>query len=87
MMLFASCPLQKVFVDNTGEKSQSLLARQRSASCFRVHVKVEFFSMRNYKEVTDVWGTNSISIGDGNNGNGKETRNICLSYWCLTPGR
>ncbi|KAL5106358.1 Regulator of telomere elongation helicase 1 [Taenia crassiceps] len=79
--------LQKVFVDNTGGKSQSLLARQRSASCFRLHVKVEFFSTRNFREVTDAWGDDSISIGEGNNGSGKETKNICLSYWCLTPGR
>ncbi|CUT99326.1 regulator of telomere length splice variant [Echinococcus multilocularis] len=79
--------LQKVFVDNTGGKSSSLLVRQRSASCFRVHVKVEFPSMWNFKEITDVWGRNSISIGDGNSGSGRETKNVCLSYWCLTPGR
>ncbi|VDK33181.1 unnamed protein product [Taenia asiatica] len=79
--------LQKVFVDNSGGKSQSLPARQRSVSCFRVHVKVEFCSVRNFKEATDVWGKNPIPIGDGTNGSGRETKNICLSYWCLTPGR
>ncbi|KAL5967272.1 Regulator of telomere elongation helicase 1 [Taenia solium] len=78
---------QKVFVDNSGGKSQSLPARQRFVSCFRVHVKVEFCSVRNVKEATDVWGKNPISIGDGINGSGRETKNICLSYWCLTPGR
>ncbi|VDM30805.1 unnamed protein product [Hydatigera taeniaeformis] len=78
--------LQKVFVGITGGESQSLLTRQRSSSCFRVHIKVEFFSM-NYREMADAWGGNPITIGGENGGSGRETKNICLNYWCLTPGR
>lgn len=36
---------------------------------------------------TDVWGNNPIQIGDEEEGSTKQAKNVCLSYWCLTPGK
>nr|CDS28821.2 regulator of telomere length splice variant; regulator of telomere elongation helicase [Hymenolepis microstoma] len=84
--------LQKVFSDKSTGNSLSLLSRQRSASCFRVHIKVEPPMAQLFREnaaaaTADVWGNNPIRIGDEGGGSTKQTKNVCLSYWCLTPGK
>ncbi|VDN96954.1 unnamed protein product [Rodentolepis nana] len=85
--------LQKVFSDKTTGNSLSLLSRQRSASCFRVHIKVELPMAQLFRETAaattgDVWGNNPIRIGEEEGGGStKLTKNVCLSYWCLTPGK
>ncbi|KAM7532739.1 hypothetical protein Aperf_G00000130010 [Anoplocephala perfoliata] len=77
--------LQKVFSDQTGGNSLSLLSRQHAARCFRVHIKVDLPMAAPTLKEADVWARNPLQIGEGIKN--KETKNVCLSYWCLTPGK
>lgn len=77
---------KKVFLEEIGRDGLlTASARKENARCYRVHIKTEFIGPKFGKSESEntlvsVWGA-STAISGG------EKTNVCLSYWCLTPGR
>lgn len=92
--------LQKVFTDSAATSNPAMGKQQPEGCpsqdftrCFRVHVKVELSNSgvgsSRFQEptVAGVWGGDAPIQIDGGASARKEARNVCLSYWCLSPGR